>query len=453
MEPATCLCFDCHATAVVVGYSDTVLAFEDFTVTLPRMFRVRQTFSGPRLDDIPVAVRTALAKLDLGKQIKPGQTVALTAGSRGIANIALILKSSVRFIRDLGAQPFLVPAMGSHGGSTAEGQRHIIESYGITETFVGAPIRSSMEVVEIGRTPDGWPVYLDKNAASADHIGVVARVKPHTSYHGPIESGWLKMMMIGLGKQAGAGWYHRVLLDHPFDSVVRSVSRIVRQKAPISFGLAAVENGFEQTALIEAARASDFEPVEEQLLVKAKDWLARLPFRHADLLVIDEIGKEISGSGMDTNVVGRKRALRSDSLANQPAMRYIFIRGLSAHTHGNAAGIGFADFTTTRLIRAMNYRDTVINCVTSGYPEGATLPVHYDEDRQVIHAALGILGLRERHDARIMRIKNTLQLEHVEVSEPCLKELKPMTQFEVLGPADWSYDVHGNLPELHRPEH
>ena len=422
-------------------------------MTLPRMFRVRQTFSGPRLDDIPAAVRAALTKLDLGKRIKPGQSVGLTAGSRGIANIAVILKSAVRFLRDLGAQPFLVPAMGSHGGSTAEGQRKVLESYGITESFVGAPIRSSMEVVEIGRTTEGWPVYLDKNAAAADHIGVVARVKPHTSYNGPIESGWMKMMMIGLGKQAGAAWYHRVLLDRPFDTVVRSVGRVMRQKAPIAFGLAAIENGYEQTALIEAARPDDFEPVEEQLLVKAKDWLASLPFRQADLLIIDEIGKEISGSGMDTNVVGRKRALRSDSLANQPAMRYIFIRGLSAHTHGNAAGLGFADFTTTRLVRAMNYGDTVINCVTSGYPEGATLPVHYDEDRQVIHAALGILGLRERHDARIMRIKNTLQLEYVEVSEPCLKELKPMTKFEVLGPADWTFDAHGNLPELHLSDH
>jgi Lactate racemase N-terminal domain len=417
-------------------------------VTLPRMFRVRQTFAGPRLDDIPAAVRTALAKLDLGQRIKPGQSVALTAGSRGIANISIILKSAVRFLRDLGAQPFLVPAMGSHGGSTAEGQRQVLESYGITDAFVGAPIRSSMEVVEIGRTPEGWPVYLDKIAAAADHIGVVARIKPHTSYNGPIESGWMKMMMIGLGKQAGAAWYHRVLLDHPYDAVVRSVGRIVRQKAPIAFSLAAVENGYDQTALIDAARPGDFEPAEEKLLVKAREWLARLPFHQADLLVIDEIGKEISGSGMDTNVVGRKRALRSDTLANQPDMRYIFIRGLSAHTHGNAAGLGYTDFTTTRLVRGMNYPATVINCVTAGYPQGANLPVHYDEDRQAIQAAVRILGVREPQDARIIRIKNTLQLEYVEVSEPCLKELKPMTPFEVLGPADWTFDAAGNLPEL-----
>jgi hypothetical protein len=416
------------------------------------MFRVRQTFAGPRLDDIPAAVRAALTKLDLGRRVRPGQSVALTAGSRGIANIPVILKSAVQFLRDLGARPFLVPAMGSHGGATADGQRHILESYGITESFVGAPIRSSMEVAEIGRTPEGWPVYLDQNAAAADHIGVVARIKPHTSYHGPIESGWMKMMMIGLGKRAGAAWYHRVLLDRPFGPVVRSVGRVVRDRAPIAFGLATAENGYEQTALIDAALPADFEPAEEGLLAKAREWLAGLPFRAADLLVIDEIGKEVSGSGMDTNVVGRKRALRTDTLADQPDMRYIFVRGLSPHTHGNAAGIGYADFTTTRLVRAMNYGDTVINCVTAGYPQGANLPVHYDEDRQAITAAVNILGLREPQDARIIRIKNTLRLEHVEVSEPCLKEMQPATKFEVLGPADWTFDAAGNLPELHSPE-
>ncbi|MFO0863437.1 MAG: lactate racemase domain-containing protein [Gemmataceae bacterium] len=417
-------------------------------VALPRLFRVRQTFGGPKIDDIPAAVAAAMGRLELGGKIKPGQSVALTAGSRGIANIPTILKATVDVLRGLGAKPFLVPAMGSHGGSTAEGQKKVLESYGITEDAVGAPIRSSMEIVEIGRTPEGWPVWLDKIASAADHIGVVARVKPHTSYGGSIESGWLKMMMIGLGKQAGAAWYHRVLLDHPYDPVVRSVSRIMREKSPILFGLAAVENGYEQTALIEAAVPSQFEPVEERLLVKAKEWLARMPFAKADLLVIDEIGKEISGSGMDTNVVGRKRALKTDSLVNQPDMRHIFIRGLSAHTHGNAAGIGFADFTTARLVKAMNHRDTVLNCVTSGYPQGANIPVYYEEDRQVIENALRILGLREPQDARIQRIRNTLHLEYLEVSEPCLKELEPQTKFEVLGPVEWNYDAQGNLPAL-----
>lgn len=413
------------------------------------MFRLRQNFPRPRVENIPATVGETLGKLHLGTKIKRGQSVALTAGSRGIANIALILKSAVHYLRDLGAQPFLVPAMGSHGGATAEGQVEVLHSYGITEEFVGAPIRSSMEVIHLGDTPEGWPVYLDKNASTADHIGVVARVKPHTSYNGPIESGLLKMMMIGLGKRHGAAHYHRVLLEQPYDPVVRAVSRVMRGKAPIAFGLATIENGYDETAHIEACLPADFEPVEERLLVKAKEWLGRLPFHEADLLIIDEIGKDISGSGMDTNVVGRKRALRSETVQNQPNMRYIFLRGLTEHTHGNACGIGFADFCTTRLVKAMDYHATRINCVTSGYPEGANISVHYDTDREVVDAALAIIGSRKPEHARIMHIKNTLMLAEVEVSEPCVNELKPMTKFDVLrGPYELTFDSQGNLPPI-----
>lgn len=418
-------------------------------VPYPRMLRLRQHFPRPRVENIPAAVRTTLEKLSLGSRIRRGQTVALTAGSRGIANIPVILKSVVQHLRDLGAQPFLVPAMGSHGGGTAEGQRQVLESYGITEDFVGAPIRASMEVVRLGTTPEGWPVLLDRIASEADHIGVVARVKPHTSYHGPVESGLLKMMMIGLGKHAGASEYHRILMEQPYDPVVRAVGRLMRAKAPIAFGLAIVENGYDETALVEAALPADFEPVEERLLTSARQWLARLPFHQADLLIIDEIGKEISGSGMDTNVVGRKRALKSQVVQGQPEMRFIFVRGLSAHTHGNAAGLGFADFTTARLVRAMNYRATVINCVTSGYPEGANLPVHYETDREVLDAALSIIGTRPAEQARIMHIRNTLLLEDVEISEPCVQELRPMTDFVVVGdPHELRFDATGNLPPI-----
>jgi hypothetical protein len=419
------------------------------TMAFPRMLRVRQNFPRPRIENIPAAVRGTLEKLALGRTIKPGQRVALTAGSRGIANIPLILKSVVQYLRDLGAQPYLVPAMGSHGGATAEGQRGVLESYGITEDFVGAPIRASMDVVEVGRTPEGYPVFLDRHASEADHIGVIGRVKPHTNYHGPVESGLLKMMMIGLGKRQGAAHYHRLLMEQPYDTVVRAVGRCLRARAPIAFGLGIVENGFDETALLEAALPADFEPVEEKLLVHAREWLARLPFRQADLLVVDEIGKEISGSGMDTNVVGRKRALRGKDVPGLPEMRYIFVRGLSAHTHGNACGLGFADFTTTRLVRAMNYEATVINSVTAGYPEGANIPVHYDTDRQVLDAALAIMGTRPAEKARVMHIRNTLLLEEVEISEPCLEELSRATDFTIVrGPYALEFGADGNLAAI-----
>jgi hypothetical protein len=410
------------------------------------MVRVRQQFEKPQVSDVAAAVRAALGRLDLGKSIRPGQSVALTAGSRGIANIPLVLKTTVDHLKTLQARPFIVPAMGSHGGGLADGQRHILESYGITEAYLGAPIRASMEVVSLGTSGEGFPVVMDRHASEADHIGVVARVKPHTGYHGPIESGLLKMMMIGLGKHTGAKLYHQLLLDLPFDQVVRSVTRTVRAKAPITFGLALVENAYDETALIEALLPNQFEAREEQLLVLAKRWLARLPFHQADLLIVDEIGKDISGSGMDTNVVGRKRAFRQQALDNQPNMRHIYVRGLSERTHGNAAGIGLADFTTTQLVRSMDYRATVINCLTAGYPDSANLPVHFDNDRETLDAALIIIGNRSPENARVMRIRNTLCLEEVQVSEACLQEEKAATEFKLLNaPEPLAFDATGNL--------
>ncbi len=401
------------------------------------MLRVRQRFDRPRVDDVAGTVRAELEKLNLSRTIRPGQTVALTAGSRGIANIPVVIKAAAEFLKRLGAKPFIVPAMGSHGGGTAEGQRHIIESYGITEEFAGVPIKASMEVVNVGETPEGYPVVLDKHAAEADHIGVIARVKPHTAYHGRIESGLLKMLMIGLGKHAGALAYHRILIEAPYEPVVRSVSRVLRARAPVAFGLALVENAYDETALIEAVRPELFEEREEQLLVLARRWLARLPLSKADLLIIDEIGKDISGSGMDTNVVGRKRAYRlQHATGDEPVMRHIFVRGLTAKTHGNATGIGLADFTTSRLVKAMNYRATVINCLTAGYPEGANVPVYFDTDREVLDAALAINGTREPEAARVMHIRNTLCLEDVEVSEPCLAEFDDPGQCVPAGPAE-----------------
>jgi hypothetical protein len=350
----------------------------------------------------------------------------------------------------MGAKPFLVPAMGSHGGATADGQRRVLESYGITEAFVGVPIRASMEVVQVGATPEGFPVYLDRHASEADHIGVVARVKPHTGYHGPVESGLLKMMMIGLGKHTGALAYHRILLEYPFDQVVRSVGRVLRAMAPIAFGLGLVENAYDETARIEGVRPDAFELAEEKLLVYAKCLLAKLPLRKADLLIVDEIGKDISGSGMDTNIVGRKRAFRQQGMGDgQPCMRLIFVRGLTQKTHGNATGIGLADFTTKRLVQAMDYRATVINCLTAGYPEGAALPVQFDTDREALDAALAIIGTRQPSDARVMRIRNTLTLDELEVSEPCLAEPERQTEFEAVGSAEpVTFDKTGNFLPL-----
>jgi hypothetical protein len=416
----------------------------------PAIVRVRQHLERPQVADVHATVRSELEKLDLGRRIRPGQTVALTAGSRGIANIPVILKAVADHLKRLGAQPFLVPTMGSHGGGTAEGQRQIIESYGITEAFVGVPIRASMETVQVGTTADGYPVLLDRHASQADHIGVVGRIKPHTGYHGPIESGLLKMMMIGLGKHAGALLYHRILLDQPYDRVVRGVAKTMLANAPIAFGLGVVENGYDETAMIEGVQPEHFVEREEALLVEARRLLPKLPVLRADVLVVDRIGKDVSGSGMDTNVVGRKRAFRGQPPPpGMPTVRLIHVRGLTEHTHGNATGIGLADFTLTGLVQAMNYKATVINCLTAGYPEGAFIPVHFATDREVLDAALAIIGTRAPEEARLLRIQDTLHLDELEVSEAVLADPEPQTSFTPLGrPRPLAFDEAGMLPPL-----
>jgi hypothetical protein len=336
--------------------------------------------------------------------------------------------------------------MGSHGGGIAEEQRGILESYGITESFVGAPIRASMEVIELGKNDFGVPVYLDREASRADHIGVIARVKPHTGFSGRIESGLCKMMAIGLGKHVGARAYHRALMRCPWEPFVRSIARVMIAQAPIRFALAIVENARDETAKLEAAPPEQIEALDERLLELAVAWLPRLPFDDADLLIVDEIGKEISGSGMDTNVIGRRPGNFATS-DGTPRIRRIFVRRLSEKTHGNAAGIGMADFTTDQLVADMDYQATVINCMTANRPESAATPVHYPNDCRAIEAALNSVGLDDPAEARVQRVRNTLHVEELLVSRTYdLAEAR--CPLEVLGPAPLEFDDAGNLPAL-----
>jgi hypothetical protein len=263
-------------------------------MNFPQMYRIRQSFDRTRVNDIPATVKGELQKLNLGQKVKPGQRVALTAGSRGVANIALVLKAASDYLRTLGAKPFIFPAMGSHGGATAEGQIDLIAHYQVTEAFTGAPIVSSMEVVEISRTPDDVPVYIDKNASKADWIIVVGRIKPHTKFKAPIESGLMKMMAIGMGKQKGAEYYHKAAIQYTFPRIIVDAGREVIKKAPILCGIGLVENGYDETAIIEAIKPEEIEAREKELLVTAKELMPRLPFNEIDLLIVDEMGKNIS---------------------------------------------------------------------------------------------------------------------------------------------------------------
>ncbi len=415
-------------------------------MNLPRMLRLRQHFQAPLVEDVAGTVQSELAKLDLGAKLKPGQSVAVTVGSRGIANIAVITKAVVDHLKRLGAVPFIVPAMGSHGGGTAEGQRAIVEEYGVTEQYVGAEIRSSMETVIVDRTPQGVPVHFDKHASLADHVIVVGRIKPHTNFVGDIESGLHKMMLIGLGKHEGAKIYHRAIMDYSWPEIALSVSGSVLKKCRILCGLGIVENAYDQTGLIEAVPPEKFFERESALLKTSIEWLPRLPFDKVDLLIVDQIGKNISGSGMDTNVIGRKfndhRATEKDAVA----AKLIFVRGLTPETHGNACGIGLAEFTNQRTVEQIDKRITAINCITGGHAPAGMIPIHFATDREVLTNSLPLIGLTAPQDAAIVQIPNTLHLKYVNVSEAYLPLIRERRDLEVLdGPGEMAFDADGNL--------
>ena len=416
----------------------------------PQLFRLRQQFEGPVVEDVAVEVEQQLASLSLSEKIQPGQSVAITAGSRGIANIHIIIRGISQHLKALGAEPFIVPAMGSHGGGTAEGQQQIIESYGITEEFCGCPIRASMETVVGCNAAEGFPVHFDQQASGADHVFVCGRVKPHTGFHGDIESGLMKMMLIGLGKHAGALIYHRAIMNYSFGQIVRSVAREVLAKCRIVGGLAIVENAYDETAKLAGVAPENFEEEEKGLLVLAKQWMPRLPFDQVDVLTIDEIGKNISGSGLDTNVVGRKYLDHRAADEEYPKVKKIIVRGLTDETHGNAAGIGLAEFCLSRVVEQMNMQATRVNCPTGGHPTGAMIPLDYETDRETLDMALSTIGLIPPQESRLMWIRDTLDVAEVECSAVYLEEAQQRSDLEVLTPLrDMPFDGDGNLPEVH----
>jgi hypothetical protein len=414
--------------------------------TFPQIFRVRQQFVRPRVVDVAREVDAQLARLELRRRVQPGQSVAITAGSRGIANMALILRAAAGHFRALGAAPFLVPAMGSHGGGTADGQRQVLEAYGISEESVGCPIHSSMETTIVGRAAEGFPLHIDRTACQADHLLVCGRVKPHTSFSGDFQSGLLKMLLIGLGKQAGANVYHRAIEDYSFDRIVRSVAREIVQKCRVVAGLAIVENAYDETARIEAVEPSQFEVREPPLLALAREWMARLPFDAVDVLLIDRMGKNISGVGFDPNVVGRKFNDHQAVAGEIPRVKRICLRGLTAESHGNAVGLGMAEFCRTQLLRDMDVRITRVNSLTSGHIAAGMAPLDFETDREMLQAALATVGLVEPHNARLLWIADTLDLAEVECSVSYLEAARGRSDLEILGaPRQMPFDAAGNL--------
>ena len=409
----------------------------------PRMIRVKQAFQGPTVEDVPGAVRTALGRLAL--PLKAGQSVALTVGSRGVVNVAAIVRATVEHMKALGAFPFIIPAMGSHGGGTAEGQRAVLEHYGVTEGTMGCPVHATMDVVQVGEAL-GLPIWLDRYAADADWIGVINRVKPHTGFTGDIGSGLLKMMTIGTGKHRGAVQAHRANIRLGYERMITGLGAGMLRSGRIAFGLGVVENGYDETALVEAFLPDALEAGERELLRKARAWMAKLPFDAMDLVIVDEIGKEISGTGMDTNVIGR-HATWFEQPFTTPRITFILACDTTPNTYGNANGIGLADFTTRRLADKIDWEPTYVNALTACSPGGPKLPAVLDTAQEAIAVALSCLGLDRPEQARVVRIQNTLRLTEVEVSEGFSAELAGRADLTPLGePADMTFGPDGMLP-------
>ncbi len=414
----------------------------------PKIFRVRQTFDATHVDDVPGDVRAQLARLHLEKRIRPGQTVAITAGSRGIASIAPITRAIVEHLKSLGAKPVIVPAMGSHGGGTADGQRRVVESYGITENFVGCPIRSSLETVVVAQAAEGFPIHFDRVASEADHVLVCNRIKPHTGFCGPIESGLVKMLLIGLGNCEGAATYHRAVQDFSFEQIIRSALPEILGRCHVVAGLGIVENAYDQTARIDAIEPADLVARESALLALAKRWLPRLPFDRVDVLLVDRIGKDISGTGLDPNAVGRKFNDHKVLDDEWPKVRRIAVRSLTQATHGNAIGLGMAEFCRSRLLRHVDVAATRLNGLVSGHVSAVMTPLDYQTDREMLAAALGTIGLVEPLRAKLLWIADTLHLAEVECSEAYLDDARRRSDLEILTPPrDLPFDTAGNLPD------
>ena len=415
----------------------------------PRMLKVRQRFDRSVVENIEETVLVELESLQLEKQIQPGQTVAVTVGSRGIANITTIIKTTVDFLKSLGAVPMIIPAMGSHGGGTAEGQRQIVEGYGLTEEFLGCEIRSSMETVVVAETPQGIPVHFDKNAFEADHVLVCNRIKAHTRFIGDIESGLHKMMLIGLGKHAGAKIYHQAIFNYSFDEIIRAVAEQVLQKCSVVAGLAIVENAYDETGLVRAVAPTDFYEQECELCRQSKEWLPRLPFTEIDVLIVDRIGKNISGTGLDTNIIGRKYNDHEAREGDSVRVNRIFVRGLTEETHGNGTGIGIAEFTNKRTIEQIDQQVTAVNCITGGHPEAAMLPISFATDVEVLEAACSTVGLKSAEQLRLIHISDTLHLSELLVSEAYLPEFEGREELEIVsGPDPLLLESDGNLKNI-----
>jgi hypothetical protein len=417
---------------------------------LPELIEITQTYP----PSSQLAFRSLLAEQfenrGLPGKISPGMRIAVGVGSRGIANLKEIVEATLRVLTAAGARPFVIPAMGSHGGATPAGQIKVLAEYGITAESLGVPIEAGMDVEKIGTALDGWDVLWSVPALKADGIVVINRVKPHTDFRGSLGSGIQKMLTIGFGKQAGAANAHRAAAHFGHEIVIREFAKVILGKVPVLCAIALLEDQHHETAEIRILPPDTIVREEPLLLERARALMPRLPMDEIDLLIIDQIGKEISGTGMDTNIIGRDILGYSTSLQHagpvMPCISRIFVRDLSAATNGNGIGIGLADFTTSRAVKALDLRSIYINAITAIGMHPAKIPIHFDSDREAIDAAVTTLAATRAEKVRIVRIADTLSLERMLVSACCAEMLEKLPGVHIIGPARaMQFDAAGNL--------
>jgi hypothetical protein len=416
----------------------------------PKMFEMRQSFPPSRALNFHSVVQDQFTSSGVQAKITPGMKIAVGVGSRGVTNLAEIVKAVLAVLTSAGARPFLVPAMGSHGGATPEGQAKVLAEYGVTPESMGVPLETSMAVRTIGTALNSLDVVFSEPSLQADGIVVINRVKPHTDFRGLLGSGIQKMLTIGFGKQVGAGNAHVAFTRLGHETVIREFAKVILRNAPILCGVAIVEDQHHQTAEIAVIPSEDIPAVEEKLLARADSLLARLPFDEVDLLIVDQIGKEISGTGMDTNVIGRDILGYSASLrengAIKPHIFRIFVRDLTSKTNGNGIGIGLADFTTSRVVKALDLKYTYVNALTSIGLLPAKIPIYFDTDREALQQSIASLATTTPEKLRVVRITNTLNLDRFLASEACVESVKGKQGVTTAGHAiEMKFDEAGNL--------
>jgi hypothetical protein len=416
---------------------------------LSRLLLVQQNFPDRRITDIPGEIARQLSASAFASRVRPGGKVAIGVGSRGISNIATIVRSVVDYFKSHGLEPFIFPAMGSHGAATAQGQADVLAHYGIREATMGCPVISQLEVVPLGATADGIEAYMDRLAFESDGVMLIGRVKWHTDFMGKIESGLFKMMAIGLGKFAGAQRYHTYAYKLGLEHVIRSVGRQVLASGKILGGLAILEDAHHNTAQLTPVPVEAMEQKEEELLALAKSWMGRIPVPELDILILDEIGKNISGAGMDTKVVNRGVHGQYNPWPDTPKIERVFIRDLSSLTYNNAVGLGMADIVTDRLVNRVDWLPTRINSLTASTPAAIRIPLHFPTDRECLATMVPTVGKFQSEDVTIGWIRNTLELTPLLLSENLLPQIRQNPLLEVIGEArEIQFDGEGNLVQM-----